>query len=125
MADRRKKVKQGLQAVLKRTMERDETQEEAPESGAAEVETAGARHPRSYTRLPTQVQEEKRHTSVYLYPSEFEMLDDIVYALRKNHAARVAKTELWRALLHIAGRMVEDPGRVEELIRECVRMSDE
>ena len=124
MADRRKRVKQGLQAVLKRTLERDETQEPAAQSGAGEAATREGRQPRSYTRLPGRLQEEKRHTSVYLYPSEFELLEDIVYALRKQHGARVAKTELWRALLHIAGRMVEEPERAAELIRECARVSE-
>jgi len=117
MADRRKRVKQGLEAVLKSTTEPDRASEEAPpETAAAEEEMAGPGASASYrTARPVA----KRHTSVYLYPAEFEMLDDIIYSMRKNHGIRLAKSDLWRALLYIALRMLDDPERADELLREC------
>lgn len=128
MADRKKRVKQGLQAVLKKTMDREAAPEEAPPEPEAGPEETGRRgRPRTYTRLEREEErpEDKRHTSVYLYPSEFEMLDDLIYELRKSHGMRVAKTDLWRALLHIASRMAEDPDGAGELVNECVRVAEE
>lgn len=126
---RRDKIKQGLGAVLKSTTA--ESGEEGTDSSAAPVEeTASGRKPASVRRLrrsfkgaPTGPDGErpgdKRHTSVYLYPSEFDLLDDTIYALRRDHGMRIPKTELWRALLHLAGGMMADPERVDELLAAC------
>lgn len=128
MANRKKRVKQGLQAVLKKTMDREAETEEAPVAGEPVPEETGrGGRPRTYTRLEREEErpDEKRHTSVYLYPSEFEMLDDLIYALRKSHGVRVAKTDLWRALLHIASHMAEDATSAQELVDECARVAEE
>jgi len=123
MADRRKRVKQGLGAVLRRTTEQAEEPEEAPEAAEAEEQQ---RTPRTHVKLSEagrerteQVDTEKRHTSVYLYPTEFDLLDDMIYLLRREHGVRIPKTELWRALLHMANRLLEDPERVDELLEAC------
>jgi len=128
MADRKKRVKQGLQAVLKKTMDREGAPEETPPESEPASKQAGRRGgPRTYTRLEREEErpEDKRHTSVYLYPSEFEMLDDVIYELRKSHGLRVPKTDLWRALLHLASRMAEDPSSAQELVDECARVLGE
>lgn len=131
---RRDRIKQGLGAVLRSTT--DESGGEAADSAAPEVEKlASGRKPASVRRLKSATDEpqpaeaaaaaEKRHTSVYLYPSEFDILDDMIYALRRDHDVRIPKTELWRALLHLAADMMADPERVDELLAACSLIREE
>jgi len=123
MADRRKRVKKGLEAVLRSTTEPEEAVEEVPEAAEGEEGPPMPRgRPKSYRRRGGQG---KRHTSVYLYPVEFEMMDDMLYEMRKSHGMRVAKTDFWRALLYTASRMLEDPKRAEEFVAECSRVAQE
>jgi len=119
MADRRKRVKKGLEAVLRSTTEPEEAVEEAE---GEEAPPMAHGRPKSYRRRG---REGKRHTSVYLYPVEFEMMDDMLYEMRKKHGMRVAKTDFWRALLYTASRMLEDPKRAEEFVAECSRVAEE
>ena len=131
MADRRQRVKQGLGAVLRSTMQRvpeteaeeegaDQVAEESAEAARPRTGRRSGGEPRSYTRIaPPEPVDTKRHTSVYLHATEFEMLDDMIYALRKEHGMRIPKTELWRALLHLASGMLQDPERVDELLVAC------
>ena len=135
MPARRDKIKQGLGAVLKSTT--GESGGEAPEESAAPVEeTASGRKPASVRRLRSASKGtavmpsgggagEKRHTSVYLYPSEFDMLDDTIYELRREHGMRIPKTELWRALLYLAAGMMADPERVDDLLAACSAIAEE
>ena len=137
---RRDRIKQGLGAVLRSTTA--ESGGEEPDASAAPVEeTASKRKPASVRRLkappktpaPEQpsveatsaVAGEKRHTSVYLHASEFDLLDDMIYALRRDHGIRIPKTELWRALLHLAAGMMADPERVDELLAACSAIIEE
>ena len=95
-----------------------------PAPGAAAGRSGGwRRRPRSVTMLHPP--EPKRHTSVYLYPAEFDMLDDLIYDLRRQHGVRLPKTELLRALLHLAHQMLQDPERVEELLAVCRKVMEE
>jgi len=130
MADRRQRVKQGLGAVLRSTTQRapeteaeqgaDQVAEESAEAAQTRARGRSGGEPRSYTRIaPPEPVDAKRHTSVYLHATEFEMLDDMIYALRKEHGMRIPKTELWRALLHLASGMLQDPDRVDELLVAC------
>lgn len=141
MAARRDKIKQGLGAVLRSTI--GESGEEGVEATPEPVEeTAPARKPasvRGVTRKPKAPTDpeppvaqpagedagDKRHTSVYLYPAEFDLLDDVIYALRRDHGMRIPKTELWRALLHLANGMIADPERVDELLAACSAVLEE
>ena len=138
---RRDRIKQGLGAVLKSTT--GESGGEATDATPGPVEeTPPARKPasvRRVTRKPKpaadpepQIAEpsgenagDKRHTSVYLHPSEFDLLDDTIYALRRDHGVRIPKTELWRALLHLAAGMMADPERVDELLAACSLIAEE
>ena len=95
-----------------------------PAPGAAAGRSGGwRRRPRSVTMLHPP--EPKRHTSVYLYPAEFDMLDDLIYDLRRQHGVRLPKTELLRALLHLAHQMLQDPEGVEELLAVCRKVMEE
>jgi len=95
-----------------------------PAPGVAAGRSGGwRRRPRSVTMLHPP--EPKRHTSVYLYPAEFDMLDDLIYDLRRQHGVRLPKTELLRALLHLAHQMLQDPERVEELLAVCRKVMEE
>ena len=137
---RRDRIKQGLGAVLRSTTA--ESGGEESDAGAAPVEeTAAKRKPASVRRVkrapktpapeppPVEVAAdaagEKRHTSVYLHASEFDLLDDMIYALRRDHGVRIPKTELWRALLHLASGMMADPERVDELLAACSVIAEE
>ncbi len=114
MADRRQKVKRGLGAVLRSTTDRAEARDAEAE---APVAAKRAAKPAPESAPPSEG--DKRHTSVYLYPAEFDMLDDMIYELRREHGLRIPKTELWRALLHLAGSMMKDPKRVDDLLAAC------
>jgi len=95
-----------------------------PAPGVAAGRSGGwRRRPRSVTMLHPP--EPKRHTSVYLYPAEFDMLDDLIYDLRRQHGVRLPKTELLRALLHLAHQMLQDPEGVEELLAVCRKVMEE
>ena len=139
---RRDRIKQGLGAVLRSTT--GESGAEEPDASAVEPKRpAPERKPASVRKVrraakkpdsdpaPPAVEEtepeagEKRHTSVYLYPSEFDLLDDMIYALRRDHGVRIPKTELWRALLHLAGGLMADPERVDELLAACLAIIEE
>lgn len=102
--DRRKLLRQGLDAVLRST---------AVE--AAEESAEGERRPPP---------EPKRHTSVYLYPSEFELMEEIIFRLRREHGVRVKKSDLWRALLHLGGRFLKDPEQAGLLADACSQIAD-
>lgn len=133
MTDRRSRVKLGLGAVLKSTAERARPQpdepfqdvviEPEPEPPPEPTRPRLPGRPRSVTRL--RAKEGKRHTSVYLYPAEFDLLDDMVYDLRRKHGVRIPKTELWRALLHLASTMLADPERVDALLEACISLEEE
>ena len=45
--------------------------------------------------------------------------------LRRDHGVRIPKTELWRALLHLASGMMADPERVDELLAACSVIAEE
>ena len=139
MPARRDRIKKGLGAVLMSTTSEGEV-EEAEESAPEIAPTASKRRPASIRRVRRtsktddaapaaesggEDEVEKRHTSVYLHPSEFDLLDDTIYALRRDHGMRIPKTELWRALLHLAANMVADPDRVDELLTACREISEE
>lgn len=147
MADRRNKVRQGLGAVLKSTTERSREPLEEPEELREEPEPEPEPEaepepepepeptprrspgrprgrPRSYSTLRPK-EEGKRHTSVYLHPAEFDLLDDMIHDLRRQHGIRIPKTELWRALLHLAGAMLSDPERVDDLLAACSSVLEE
>ena len=96
MPERRRLLRQGLDAVLRRTL----AEEEEP-------------------RPPTKRREPKAHTSVYLYPDEFEMLEELIFRLRREHGVRIKKSDLWRALLHMAMAMLNDSERVSVLLSAC------
>ncbi len=141
MAARRDKIKQGLGAVLRSTT--GESGEEAVEPALEPAEEAPPARKAASTRRVTRKPEaptdpeppvaqvagedagDKRHTSVYLYPAEFDLLDDMIYALRRDHGMRIPKTELWRALLHLANGMIADPERVDELLAACSAIVEE
>lgn len=121
MADRRKRVKRGLEAVLRSTTEPEPAVE--PDQVPQEEDAETVRSPGSYRRATTP-RPPKRHTSVYMYPAEFELLDDLLYAVRKNHGMRLPKSDFWRGLLYLAGRMLDDPDRADELLEECARAAE-
>ncbi len=95
--DRRKLLRQGLDAILRSTAEAEQ----------------------ELSRQPEPPPEPKRHTSVYLYPSEFELLEEIVFRLRREHGVRVKKSDLWRVLLHMGGEFINDPERAPMLAKAC------
>jgi hypothetical protein len=99
--NRRGLIRQGLEAILRST--------------AGEPEAEG----------PAPLQPEpKRHTSVYLYPSEFELLEEILFRLRREHKVRIKKSDLWRALLHMAGQMLKNSQQAQELAAACAQVGE-
>ncbi len=102
--DRRKLIRQGLEAILRST---------AVEAEEGVGQEAGA--------PPA---EPKRHTSVYLYPSEFELLEEIIFRLRREHGVRIKKSDLWRALLHLGWQFLKDPERAASFASTCAEVAD-
>jgi len=99
MSSRRSRVREGLGALLRSTTSA-ETAEEQPAP------------PRR-----------KRHTSVYLTEEEWSLLQDLEYELTRKHQLRgLKRSDLFRAMLHLAHDHLRTPQHAQRLAAEVRRL---
>jgi len=100
MSSRRSRVREGLGALLRST-----TPGEAAEEQPA----------------PPQ---RKRHTSIYLTEEEWSLLQDLEYELtRRHHLRGLKRSDLFRAMLHLAHDQLRTPQQGQRLAAEVRRLA--